>query len=69
MSTVAVRPKVVEYWLMQPIEGGFHRYEEVDELAWVPIAEAPGRLTYEHDRALWHRSPSAMTVPGFHFDG
>ncbi|MGD0593442.1 MAG: NUDIX hydrolase [Acidimicrobiales bacterium] len=63
------RPKVVEYWLMQPIEGGYDRYEEVDELAWVPIAEAPGRLTYEHDGALVASVASAMTVPGFHFDG
>jgi hypothetical protein len=35
----------------------------------VPIAEAPGRLTYEHDGALVASVASAMTVPGFHFDG
>jgi 8-oxo-dGTP pyrophosphatase MutT (NUDIX family) len=46
------RPKVVDYWLMQPLEGEWHRSAEVDELAWVAIAEAPARLSYEHDRDL-----------------
>jgi len=63
------RQKVVEYWLMQPIEGGYPRFAEVDELAWMPIAEAPARLSYEHDQALVASVARAMTVPGFHFDG
>ena len=46
------RPKIVEYWLMQPIEGGYPLDGEVDDLAWVPLAEAPARLTYEHDATL-----------------
>jgi 8-oxo-dGTP diphosphatase len=61
------RPKVVEYWLMQPIEGGFPRFDEVDELVWLPVAEAPARLSYEHDRALLTSVASAMEVPGFDF--
>jgi 8-oxo-dGTP diphosphatase len=63
------RPKVVEYWLMQPLEGGFPRFDEVDELVWAPIAEAPARLSYEHDRALVASVSQAMTMPGFHVDG
>ena len=62
------RPKVVEYWLMQPIEGGYQRFDEVDELAWVPVGEASARLSYEHDGDLVASVASAMTMPGFHFD-
>jgi 8-oxo-dGTP diphosphatase len=46
------RPKVVSYWLMQPVDGSFEPTAEVDELAWLPPAEAGRRLSYEHDREL-----------------
>ncbi len=62
------RPKVVEYWLMQPVEGGFERFDEVDEVAWVPIDEARGHLSYEHDGDLVASVASAMTLPGFRFE-
>jgi len=59
------RPKVVEYWLMQPVRGEWHPSEEVDELAWVPLALAPRRLSYEHDKALAMSVARAMGVSAF----
>ncbi|MGH2733860.1 MAG: NUDIX hydrolase [Actinomycetota bacterium] len=46
------RTKVVRYWLMRTLGGGFSPTDEVDELRWLPPAEAAGLLTYEHDRML-----------------
>lgn len=63
------RRKVVEYWLMQPVEGGFPRFDEVDEVAWVPVDEAQVHLSYEHDGDLVASVASAMTLAGFRFDG
>ena len=51
------RPKVVRYWAMEA-EGGaseadhFSPNDEVDEVRWVPVDEAPEGLTYGHDRTL-----------------
>jgi 8-oxo-dGTP diphosphatase len=58
------RPKVVGYWLMQPIEGEWHASDEVDALAWVPLAEAPSRLSYGHDRDLLTAVAGASGVAG-----
>jgi len=52
------RLKVVRYWEMEPISGGFEPTEEIDELRWRSVNDASGRLTYDHDRALleeWSR--------------
>jgi 8-oxo-dGTP diphosphatase len=46
------RPKVVEYWLMQPEGGEFAPSDEVDELAWVGVNDASGLLSYAHDAEL-----------------
>jgi 8-oxo-dGTP diphosphatase len=47
------RPKVVRYWRMEVAsDDGLERSDEVDELRWVPVEEAPGLLTYDHDRHL-----------------
>ena len=46
------RPKIVEYWLMQPVRGDFQPSEEVDELQWASLQEAAGVLSYRHDREL-----------------
>ena len=46
------RSKVVRYWLMEPIEGEFVPSHEVDEMRWLPVADAEGLLSYEHDREL-----------------
>jgi 8-oxo-dGTP diphosphatase len=46
------RRKLVRYWLMEPVEGGFEPHAEVDELRWVTPEEARELLTYPHDREL-----------------
>ena len=46
------RPKIVRYWLMQPMEGEFEANDEVDELRWMTLHEAVETLSYEHDREL-----------------
>jgi 8-oxo-dGTP diphosphatase len=46
------RPKVVHYWLMEPLSGSFEPSEEVDDMQWVPIGIAGRVLSYEHDRVL-----------------
>jgi 8-oxo-dGTP diphosphatase len=46
------RAKVVRYWMMEPLDGEFAPSEEVDELRWLPTAEAQKLLSYEHDRVL-----------------
>ena len=45
-------PKTVRYWLMERVEGEFEPNEEVDEIRWLPLAEAAELLTQEHDREL-----------------
>lgn len=51
------RPKTVRYWLMRSVEGSFTPTEEVDEVAWLPLAEAEQRLSYERDRAVLRELP------------
>ena len=49
------RPKVVRYWTMQPVGssgGQFAPNVEVDQLRWMPLAEAGPALTYAHDRQI-----------------
>jgi 8-oxo-dGTP pyrophosphatase MutT (NUDIX family) len=54
------RPKVVDYWTMTPRAGAFRPNAEVDQLRWVPVAEAAGVLTYEHDRGLLQEARPAV---------
>jgi 8-oxo-(d)GTP phosphatase len=44
-------PKQVDYWSARAVGGNDSAVpnKEVDRLAWLPVAEARGRLTYEHD--------------------
>jgi 8-oxo-dGTP pyrophosphatase MutT (NUDIX family) len=44
------RPKRVRYWLMLPLAGEFSPHDEIDEVAWLDLAAARARFTYEHDR-------------------
>ena len=37
---------------MEAGEGDFSPDDEVDELRWVPLAEAPAALSYDFDREL-----------------
>lgn len=47
------RPKVVRYWAMAVADDrGFAPGDEVDELAWLGVAAAAPRLSYQHDRAV-----------------
>jgi 8-oxo-dGTP pyrophosphatase MutT (NUDIX family) len=46
------REKLVRYWLMRPLEGGFVPSDEVDELRWLEPGRAVELLDYEHDRGL-----------------
>jgi 8-oxo-dGTP pyrophosphatase MutT (NUDIX family) len=48
------RPKLVRYWVMRPAAdpGPFEPNDEVDEVAWLPLAAAEARLSYDHDRGL-----------------
>jgi 8-oxo-(d)GTP phosphatase len=48
-----LRPKRVHYWTGRQVDGDISTYEpnnEIDQLAWLSIAKARKRLTYEHDR-------------------
>jgi 8-oxo-dGTP diphosphatase len=50
------RDKLVRYWEMSS-EGEFEPNDEVDELRWLPPAEARELLTYDRDRDLIDRLP------------
>jgi 8-oxo-dGTP pyrophosphatase MutT (NUDIX family) len=43
------RPKVVRYWEMAPLAGTAAGRNEVDEVAWLPLAEGIATLTYARD--------------------
>ena len=55
------RPKVVRYWLMDPVDGRLEYHHEVDAARWVPIAEARGVLTYARDAALLDHLATRLT--------
>jgi 8-oxo-dGTP diphosphatase len=45
--------KTVDYWAMTaPVSAGFAATAEVDEVHWLPAADAEARLTYPRDRGL-----------------
>jgi len=47
------RSKMVRYWLMDvEHDPGFVPNNEVDELRWVPVEEAPALLTYPRDAEI-----------------
>jgi len=51
--SVGSRPKVVNYWRSRVREEvGFAPDDEVDEIRWVPVAEAPTILTYPSESRL-----------------
>ena len=58
------RPKVVRYFAMDPDGGTFVPGDEVDELQWVPAADAGDLLTYDHDRRVLAASPDPGDVRG-----
>jgi 8-oxo-dGTP diphosphatase len=47
------RRKLVRWWLMEPVkEKRFKPHDEVDDLIWLPLAEAIEKLDYAHDQVL-----------------
>jgi 8-oxo-dGTP pyrophosphatase MutT (NUDIX family) len=46
------RLKLVRYFEMHPEGGEFTPNDEVDELRWLPLAEARAALTYDFDKEL-----------------
>jgi 8-oxo-dGTP pyrophosphatase MutT (NUDIX family)/phosphohistidine phosphatase SixA len=57
--------KLVDYWAMVCRSfDGFMPNKEVDELRWVPVAEAATLLTYAHDRGVLSAYPKVARVDG-----
>lgn len=55
--SVGSRPKVVHYWRARVREeNGFAPDDEVDEVLWLPVSEAPARLTYPSEVDLVARA-------------
>jgi 8-oxo-dGTP pyrophosphatase MutT (NUDIX family) len=44
------RRKVVRYWEMTPTAGVATGHNEVDQVAWLPLAQAMARLTHQRDK-------------------
>ena len=56
------RPKVVRYWTMRPESGSFEPHDEVDEIKWLPIADAAEELSYDRDREVLEALPPPLLV-------
>lgn len=55
-------PKVVDYWAMRAVgTGGFEPGTEVDDIRWLPLADAVGLMTYPHD--VWVLQDFAGLAP------
>lgn len=52
---VGSRAKVVEYWAMRALGGEFVAGDEVDEVRWLPAADAATLLSYDRDREILRR--------------
>ncbi len=53
--------KTVHYWLMEATGGDLAGHDhEFDEVRWVPLADAPGLLTFETERVLVERAASMI---------
>jgi 8-oxo-dGTP pyrophosphatase MutT (NUDIX family) len=46
------RPKVVRYWEMHPVDGEAKPQAEIDDVVWLPLAEARDTLTWSRDRGV-----------------
>jgi 8-oxo-(d)GTP phosphatase len=47
--------KKVRYWAARRVDGEFSPNAEVDDLKWLPVAEAMKQLEYPHDRKVLRR--------------
>ena len=55
------RHKVVRYWLMEAVgQHAFEPNEEVDELRWLPVRHAVGRVSYPRDRDVLNQALEAL---------
>jgi 8-oxo-dGTP pyrophosphatase MutT (NUDIX family) len=55
--------KTVHFWLMEPIGGDLARHDrEFAEVRWVPLADAPGLLTFQTERALVERAAGMVAA-------
>jgi 8-oxo-dGTP diphosphatase len=58
-------PKTVDYWSMRAITvDGFHPNDEVDEVRWVPLADAIDTASYAHDRDVLRTFAQLPPVTG-----
>lgn len=57
------RTKVVYYWTGEVLDGEFTPNDEVDELRWLPIAEARALLSYEVDRLVLDKAEKRFRLP------
>jgi len=44
--------KIVRYWAMEAVAGDAAAHHEVDDVRWLPIAEATRQLSYDRDRSV-----------------
>jgi 8-oxo-(d)GTP phosphatase len=51
-------PKRVRYWAARALGGEFTPSDEVDQLVWLPPADAIGKLSYAHERKVLRRFTS-----------
>jgi 8-oxo-dGTP pyrophosphatase MutT (NUDIX family) len=56
---VELGAKHVRYWAARALEGEFAPGAEVDDLAWLRVADAMAKLSYPHDRKVLRRFTKA----------
>jgi 8-oxo-(d)GTP phosphatase len=56
-------PKRVDYWSAFSPDTLAAASHEIDAVSWVPLAQAPGRLSYPHDSAVLGALRPRRTVP------
>lgn len=56
------RTKVVYYWMARVLGGEFTPNEEVDEIRWLPFAEAAKLLTYEVDTEVLNKAEKRLRL-------
>ncbi len=59
---VGDRPKEVRYWAARATRGGLDRYDDVDDIEWLPVAQAVERLTWGRDAGVLDAFTSGPTV-------
>ena len=60
------RTKVVRYWAMRALDGGFAPHAEVDEIRWLEPGAAAAALTYARDREVLARLGQAIAGGPLH---